>query len=160
MAIKNKAINYRLPLCYEMSSAEIQQIKGVLAQLRRGDLPTDLAFPVRARRHWRTPGGAGSTGRRGTSTNRPRDAARLLLADSGLHAARHGCESITDDATSAVWRPAVARLLLWRFGRGATADPGARTLVSTRLHRRFVRCFRLCALALTSGFHTGQNPFF
>jgi SAM-dependent methyltransferase len=58
MAIKNKAINYRLPLCYEMSSAEIQQIKGVLAQLRRGDLPTDLAFdacmPLLARRHTST----------------------------------------------------------------------------------------------------------
>jgi SAM-dependent methyltransferase len=44
MAIKNKAINYRLPLCYEMSSGEVQQIKGVVAQLQRGDLVSDEQF--------------------------------------------------------------------------------------------------------------------
>lgn len=44
MAIKNKAINYRLPLCYEMLGLKSQQIKQVIAQLRGGDLPSDLAF--------------------------------------------------------------------------------------------------------------------
>lgn len=85
--------------------------------------------------------------------------ARLLLSDSDLYVARHGCESIADDATLVARRAALAHLLPWRTGRRAPTDAGSRAVVSTRLHRGAVRGRRLRSRAVMTVFHTGQNPF-